>query len=94
MATILMKTIVVVSMMALAGCMKPIPPEPPKPVVMVIPPPPTEVQVIEIVPDPEPPVHTWMTGEELQKLLDERHKQAIEAGEECYEGDPLCEVVP
>jgi hypothetical protein len=80
--------------MALVGCLKPIPPEPPKPIVVVIEPPTVKVQVIEVIPDPEPPVHTWMTGEELQKVLDERHRQAVADGQECDEGDPLCEVIP
>ena len=81
-------------LLTLVGCLKPIPPEPPKPVVVVIPATKGEIVSVEILPEPEPPVHTWMTGEELQKVLDERAKAARERGEECYDGDPLCPNLP
>jgi hypothetical protein len=86
-----MKTIVLASMLALVGCLKPIPPEPPKPVVIIIlPPTKGEIVSVEILPDPEPPVHTWMTGDEIPKA-DAGPEGVDECG--CLSGDPLCSCI-
>lgn len=83
-------------MLALVGCLKPQPPAPPSVTVVEvrrIPIPRTYGTIVdvEIV---EEPTHTWITGDELQKLQDERHKKAVHDGLECMDGDPLCSTIP
>jgi hypothetical protein len=74
----------------LVGCLKPIPPvpEPPR-VIAVIEVPEPPPMVIYEEPDAGPPVQTWLTGEALQKVLEERAEQE----HKCQKGDPLCSDV-
>ncbi len=84
-----MKTYFLLICMCTVGCLKPIPPAPEPPHVIVVvdvPAPPPLVILPEV--DAGPPVKTWLTGEDLQKVLDERAKQNRKC--DCDDGDPLC----
>jgi hypothetical protein len=76
----------------LVGCLKPIPPvpEPPR-VIAVIEVPEQPPMVIYEEPDAGPPIQTWLTGEALQKVLEERERQNRKC--DCQDGDPLCECL-
>jgi len=90
-----MKVLLSLTLVAMMGCLKPLPPEPPRPIVVEIrrlPPTVVKGEMIEVLPEPEPPVHTWLTGEELQKVLEERAKKQSDCW--CSEGDPLCGCLP
>jgi len=74
--------------MMLIGCLKPIPPAPELPHVVLIaqvPEQPALIIVEEV--DAGPPVQTWLTGVS-QKVLDDRAKQERKC--DCDDGDPLC----
>jgi len=89
-----MKQVLLTLTVCLVGCLKPIPPAPEPPHVIVVAeiPAPVAPLVIEDEPDAGPPVHTWLTGEELQKVLDERAKLE-DSGCVCLQGDPLCDCL-
>lgn len=86
----------VVLMFALVGCSAPLPPQDVTTVTVTrVAYTPARVygQIIsvEVI---DPPLSTWITGDELQKLLLERHKKNVAAGLECEDGDPLCSTIP
>ena len=73
----------------LEGCLKPIPPtpEPPKVITVIEVPEPSPLVIVPEM-DAGPPVMTWLTGEALQQVLDERAKAERKC--DCEDGDPLC----
>lgn len=100
-----MKSILLVlSSVLVVGCMRPIPPEPPKPQVIEIPPQPPIQKVDEpkvVMPEVEEevpaPTETWSTPEAESKRLQnaETLQKAIEEAARrgdclCAPGDPLC----
>lgn len=88
-----MKTLSIVLAMMTLSCLKPVPPPPEVPQVVIVeeitPP---HVPTIVIEPDAAPPVHTWMTGQEAIDAQKERERR--ESSCFCEDGDPLCECVP
>lgn len=78
----------------MAGCLKPVPPEPLAPVVVEVRTlPPIHGTSIEVEADAAPPIKTWLSKEEVEE---QRLKDAIEkAAQEdpCQKGDPLCEHI-
>ena len=96
-----MRAIVLFLAVALVGCVKSVsveqPPTTSRTVTKVTRNSLTEVRVygqvisVEII---EGPVHTWMTPEDVEKMIEERHRRAREQGLECWPGDPLCPDLP
>lgn len=83
----------------LVGCMKPIPPQPPAAIVVTVQPihdlPKVKgVVVVEDTPV-DPPLHTWLTQEDIDKMAAQRLQDAMETAIKkdscmCHPGDPLC----
>ena len=95
-----MKTILTIGLMTLVGCVNSVATEPPatvRTVTKVTRRPLTEARVygqvisVEVI---EEPIHTWMTPEDVEKMIEERHRRAREQGLECWPGDPLCADLP
>ncbi len=101
-----MKTITIaLAAVLVSGCMRPVPPQPPQPEVIVIPPTP-QPKVDFSIPDSstslneepiESPVETWYTEEAEAKRLQDYQSltKAIEEAAKkdkclCMPGDPLC----
>ena len=79
----------------MVGCLKPVPPPPEVPQVIVVTDiPATQVPVLVIVEAgvSEPLVKTWLTGEELIKFKKEEARAHGECV--CDDGDPLCDCEP
>lgn len=77
-----------------AGCLKPLPPEPTPPVLIEVRTlPPIHNASPEVEVDAAPPVKTWLSKEEVeaQRLQEAIEKAASE--DPCQKGDPLCEHI-
>lgn len=89
-----MKATYLILGMMVAGCLKPLPPEPtPAVVVDVQHLPPIHVAQPTVEEDAAPPIKTWLSKEELDAR---RLQEAIEraaAEDPCQKGDPLCEHI-
>ena len=77
-----------------AGCLKPLPPEPIPPVLVDVRQV-TPIHTITVMPeeDASPPIKTWLSKEEVdaQRLQEAIDKAAQE--DPCQKGDPLCEHI-
>jgi hypothetical protein len=71
------------------GCLKPLPPEPPQPVMVDVKALPDAESDIQILVEPEagPVIKTWLSKDEVKN-------QQEEQDDSCQKGDPLCEVIP
>jgi hypothetical protein len=69
------------------GCLKPLPPTPPQPVMVDVETLPDAESEILIEPEAGPVIKTWLSKEETVE-------QQKEQDDPCQKGDPLCDVVP
>lgn len=78
----------------MTGCLKPVPPPPEVPQVVVV----VHVEPSPIIIEPEvdagPVVKTWMSQDEIDEVLKAREHAERYGQCDCQDGDPLCDCLP